>query len=200
MPVFVLASASPRRRGLLQAAGLVPDRIVSSEVPEERGPDEAPIAYARRLARDKAIAIAQDLPEDTPPTWVLAADTVVHLDQLTFEKPADSAEAQAMIRALSGRWHQVTSAWFLAPAGGVRRRVRRGHSTAKVSFRKLRDEEIAAYVAAGESLDKAGAYGVQSLGAALVDRVVGTYSTVVGLPMNQVVANLRAVGIVAGGA
>ncbi len=179
-----LASASPRRRALLEACGVPLAGICAPEIDEARLPGELPHAMAARLATAKARAVHAD-------GWVLAADTVVHVGDDVLGKPASPEEAARMLQRLSGRWHAVTTGWCL----------RRGeefweaHRTARVRFRGLGPTEIAAYVASGEGLDKAGAYGVQGLGAALVSRVDGDFSTVVGLPMPDVLAALRAADI-----
>lgn len=193
MPL-VLASASPRRRQMLTAAGLPVSDVRPSHVPEVRAPGESPVAYARRLAASKARAVP------APGAWVLAADTVVHIGDDIFEKPTDDADAARILSALSGRWHRVTTAWCLrwggpgAPPAGARRQ-RLGHRTTRVRFRALAPEEISTYVASGEGKDKAGSYGIQEKGVMLIDRVSGCFTTVVGLPMTDVVAALAAVGL-----
>ena len=188
MPL-VLASASPRRRALLEAAGVSIERVCAPNIEELRQPGEAPRVYARRLAAQKAAAVI------APECWVLAADTVVHMDYKTFEKPTDDDDAARLLTELADRWHQVSTAWRLAWGGPDRRRARHGLVTASVRFRALSSAEILAYVRTGEGRDKAGAYGVQGLGAALVESVRGSYATVVGLPMTPVLAALRAVSL-----
>lgn len=191
MPL-VLASGSPRRRQLLGTAGIPLTAIRPPAIPEVRAPGEPPVVYARRLAREKASAV------DAPGAWVLGADTVVHLDGEVYEKPLDAEDAVRILSALSGRWHRVTTGWCLRWGGGPRpagARDRLSHVTSRVRFRALTAEAIAHYVASGEGMDKAGSYGIQERGVGLIDRVVGSFTTVVGLPMTPVLDALLAVGI-----
>lgn len=189
---LVLASGSPRRRLLLETAGIAVSAVRPPHIPEQRLPGEAPVAYARRLAGEKAFAV------EALGAWVLAADTVVHIDDDIYEKPVDDADAARILRALSGRWHRVTTAWCLRWGGGPGLKgpaVRHGHVTARVAFRALTEPEILRYVASGEGRDKAGSYGIQERGVFLIDRVVGSFTTVVGLPMTEVLAALARVGL-----
>lgn len=188
-PRLILASASPRRRGLLRAIGVPVAAVTPAHIPEVPEPGEAPVAYAQRLARDKAAHVAR---LSTPGDVVLAADTVVHFDGRIFEKPVDDVDAERILAELSGREHGVTTGWCVAQVGGV---SVDGTVTARVRFRTLTPAMVAAYVSTGEGRDKAGAYGVQGLGAALVAEVSGSTSTVVGLPMDAVLAALSEVGI-----
>lgn len=188
-PRLILASASPRRRGLLRAVGVPVDAVIPADIPEVPAVGEAPVDYARRLARQKAAHVAHGA---EPGAVVLAADTVVHVDGRIFEKPVDDADAVRILRALSGREHGVTTGWCV---GRVGQASVDGTVTARVRFRPLSPAMIAAYVATGEGRDKAGAYGVQGLGAALVAEVSGSTSTVVGLPMDAVLAALADAGI-----
>ncbi len=185
-PRLILASASPRRRGLLGALGLPVAEVCPAHIPEHPRPGEDPVAYAGRLADEKAAAVVAMGTVDTTAAVVLAADTVVHMDGQLFEKPADAAEARRFLTALAGGWHAVSTGWRLLPGADVPGAACGGVVTAEVRFRALSPGAIASYVAAGESLDKAGAYGIQGLGAALVAEVRGSYSTVVGLPMDPV--------------
>lgn len=193
---LVLASASPRRRGLLETAGLTP-RVWPADVDESVRPGEAPGTYALRVASDKAHAVAAR--DELAGAWVLAADTVVHLDDTIFGKPADPAHAERMLSTLAGRWHTVTTAWALRLAGDGRTDMDAqevaGTQSSQVRFRDLPPATIVAYVNTGESADKAGAYGIQGLGAALVAEVRGSYSNVVGLPMEAVMGALATCGI-----
>ncbi len=189
-PPLILASTSPRRRGLLLALGIPIAQVRPANIDETPRPSEAPGAYAARLAREKAEAVLE------PGAVVLAADTVVHLDGHLFEKPADIAEACRFLSALQGRWHSVSTGWTLNPGPGVSGTAISGVVTADVRFRSLSAAAIAAYAATGEGRDKAGAYGIQGLGAALVAEVRGSYSTVVGLPLDPVLAALAAFGVV----
>lgn len=182
MAVFILASASPRRRALLAGAGLQFE-VRPAHLDETPHPGERPAAHVRRLARAKAGAVHGEA--------VLAADTTVDLDGEILGKPVDAADAVAMIRRLAGRRHLVHT--------GVALRVR-GRTWAFVAhtpvwFRPLTDAEIAAYVATGDPLDKAGAYGIQSAGGAVVDRVRGSYTNVMGLPLRETIELLRRHGV-----
>jgi len=198
---LVLASASPRRRGLLETAGLAP-QVCPADVDESVRPGEDPVAYALRVASDKAHAVAARA--ENAGAWVLAADTVVHLDGAIFGKPANPAHAERMLNTLAGRWHTVTTAWALRLAGDVRADKDApqvaGEESSRVRFRELPPDTIVAYVKTGESSDKAGAYGIQGLGAALVAEVRGSYSNVVGLPMEAVMGALATCGIHPGSA
>ncbi|MBN1337663.1 MAG: septum formation protein Maf [Deltaproteobacteria bacterium] len=190
MTTVVLASASPRRRALLEAAGLQVE-VRAAELAEDSWPGEDPVSRARRLAEAKARAVAARVPPDQA---VLGADTVVALDGVCRGKPVDAADAERTLRALSGRWHSVTTGYCVV----LGQEIRRGHVTTRVSFRPLTEGVIRRYVASAEPLDKAGAYGIQGLGSALVDRVDGSWSNVVGLPLAQVLALLADLGVAPG--
>ncbi|AOV95805.1 septum formation protein Maf [Edwardsiella hoshinae] len=170
-----LASGSPRRRELLTLMAIPFERL-SCAVEEQRQPGEAPLAYVRRLARDKAQAGVGTAPQDRP---VLGADTIVVLDGEVLEKPRDPAHAAAMLRRLSGRRHQVITALALAD----RRHCLDHYVVTEVTFCPLSDADIAAYVASGEPLDKAGAYGIQGKGGCFVQAINGSYHAVMGLPL-----------------
>jgi septum formation protein len=185
-PLLVLASASPRRRQLLSTAGVTLHALVPADLPEEHIAGETPVAMVRRLALAKAGHVRAQLASG----WVLGADTVVHQGDRIFGKPRDDEEARWMLGELAGGWHRVSTAWCLQ---GERRL--RGHRTTRVRFRDLSAREIDGYVSTGECRDKAGAYGIQGLGALLVDRLVGSYSNVVGLPLEQVLVALERVGV-----
>lgn len=186
---LILASASPRRRALLQQIG-VRFQVECSRVQETKDDAVAPEELAQRLALQKAQAVAA-LHEDG---LVLGADTIVVNDGLVLGKPADQANAAGMLRALSGKWHQVMTAVALVDASGKREPWVTVEKTG-VKFRELSEAEIAAYVATGESMDKAGAYGIQGYGALLVEQIKGCYFNVVGLPLQSVAAGLRNWGI-----
>jgi len=173
MPI-VLASASPRRAELLRAAGcsFVVDPV---DVDESVLPGEGPDAHVRRLARAKAQAGADRNPGKT----VLSADTVVVIDGQILGKPRDDAEATAMLAALSGRVHHVYTAVAVATGGVVCDDV----DVSAVAFAPMAPEEIAAYVASGEPRDKAGAYAIQGWASRFIERLEGSYSGVVGLPV-----------------
>lgn len=185
MSRLILGSGSPRRKSLLTLAGFDIAAVMPPNIPEERDAGEAPLHYVRRLARQKAAAVM------TENAWVLAADTIVHRNDELYEKPLDSEDAARMLSALSGGWHNVTSAWCLrwrgpdpCPAG---RNQATGQRTSRVKFRTLTNTEIARYIATGEGVDKAGGYAVQGEGAALIERVVGSTTNVVGLPLDSIV-------------
>jgi septum formation protein len=170
-----LASGSPRRRELLTQLGLQFERLMT-HVEEQRQPDEAAEAYVRRLATDKAragVAVAQ---QDLP---VLGADTIVVLNGEVLEKPQDAAHAAEMLSKLSGQTHQVMTAVALADS----QRELDCLVTTDVTFRKMTAQEISHYIASGEPMDKAGAYGIQGLGGNFVRKINGSYYAVVGLPL-----------------
>jgi len=177
---LVLASASPRRRELLASAGVL-FVVRPSAIDETPDAGEEPLPYVRRMAREKALAVEADESET-----VLAADTVVALDGRVLGKPADVGDALATLRVLSGRTHRVHTAVALRTGGRVLARV----TTTRVTFRTLKEDELARYVATGEPFDKAGGYGIQGHGGALVERVVGSYTNVVGLPLAETLALL----------
>jgi len=188
---FILASASPRRRELLQQGGIEFD-AVASEVPEVPESGEAAAAFAGRAAEDKASAVARV----HPGRWVLAADTVVVVEGKILGKPRGPADARMMLGCLSGRAHQVfTGVALVGPDGTVRETL---VVESAVEFRNLSPEEINAYVQTGEPLDKAGAYAIQGGAAGFVRRVTGSYSNIVGLPLDEVGALLRRHGILDG--
>jgi septum formation protein len=186
--VLILASASPRRQELLHQAGIA-FQVHPAHIAEERAAQERPIDYACRLAREKAQAVAAQFPG----RFVLGADTIVVVDDQVLEKPRDAADAARMLRLLSGRGHQVTTAVCLATAEGV---ADTGSATTDVFFRKLRKEEIEQYVGSGEPMDKAGAYAIQGGAGIWVQRIEGEYSNVVGLPLSLVTEILRVRGLV----
>ncbi len=171
---ILLASGSPRRRQLLEMLR-IPHRVVPPDVDETPLPGETPPDYVRRLARAKAGAVAGT----APAAVVLAADTTVVLGGRLFGKPADPADAVAMLRSLQGRTHEVMTA--VAVARGER--IEDALDVSLVTFRTADDTHLAAYVATGEPLDKAGAYAIQGLGAPLIERVEGDFFGVMGLPL-----------------
>jgi septum formation protein len=184
-----LASASPRRSELLRQIG-VPFRVRPAAIPEEIEAGEAPDAYVLRLAAAKAAAVwnALERGEERP---VLAADTAVVLDGRVLGKPADAAEAEAMLAALSGRTHRVLTAIALATPNGVDPLC----SETEVRFRATTLAERRAYCATDEPFDKAGGYGIQGRAAIFVERLSGSYSGVVGLPLYETAALLAGHGI-----
>jgi septum formation protein len=184
--VIVLASASPRRRQLLEMLGIA-HRVDAPDLPEEPEPGEEPEAMAVRLAREKALRVASRH-RGQP---VLGADTVVVLEDRVLGKPGSPEEAERMLRWLSGREHRVITAVALARDGEVRHRC----DVTRVWFRPLSAGLIADYVATGEPMDKAGAYGVQGYGAVLVERIEGDFFSVMGLPLRLVVELLEEAGM-----
>lgn len=186
-PTIYLASASPRRGQLLTQIG-VPFERFACDIDETPHPGEAPRDYVVRLAREKAAAALERLAASgAEARLVLAADTTVTLDGEILGKPADAAEARAMLARLSGTVHQAMTG--VAVAGGGR--VETALSVSDVTFRVLDAAEIDAYVASGEPMDKAGSYGLQGLGGVLVAELRGSFSGVIGLPLVETVELLR---------
>lgn len=184
-PALVLASTSPRRRAVLEQLGLSFD-VVAPPAEAERCWDgrEPPDTFALEIARAKARAVASR----RPGALVVAADTIVVLDGDVLGKPADPDEARRMLARLGGREHVVhTGIAIITPEGAEGA----GVEATAVAIRALSVAEIDAYVVTGEPLDKAGAYGIQGLGAALVERVRGCYFNVMGLPVTRLLALLR---------
>jgi septum formation protein len=182
----VLASASPRRRDLLNLIGIVHE-VRPANVDETMRPREAPRRYAERLAREKASAIATRDPD----LITIGADTVVVINRKVLGKPADPSDAARMLRMLSGREHTVITA--VAVSRG--KKLRSAIEEVRVKFRRLRDDEIDEYIAMGEPMDKAGAYGIQGYGATIVERIEGDYFAVMGLPLVRLVGLMRDVGV-----
>lgn len=190
--MLYLASQSPRRRELLKQLG-VDHRTLDVDVPERRGDGESPLDYVRRVARDKARAGLAALP-DAADAVVLGSDTEVVLDGEVFGKPADAAQAAAMLRRLSGRTHAVVSVvWALSAT-----RARCETCQSAVRFAPLDEAAIAAYVGTGEPFGKAGGYAIQGRGAALVEHLEGSYSGVMGLPLFETARLLRGFGLPVG--
>jgi len=177
---LILASNSPRRRELLENAGFEFD-VQPSEIEEFPLPGEAPEAYARRLAQDKALSVAAS---SAPGSIVLGADTVVAIDGEILEKPAGAPDAARMLRTLSGHTHRVITGICLVRA--PENVLACTHETTAVTFRYLSEEEIESYVASGEPFDKAGGYAIQGLASRFVTRIEGCYFNVVGLPIPMV--------------
>ena len=192
---LLLGSASPRRREILTTLGL-PLLVAPAVVDETALPGEPPLAYLARVTSAK-LAAAACLPETARAGALLVADTTVILDDRPLGKPADEAEARAMLRALSGRPHHVSTCFAVSAPTAPERAVHTETVTTRVVFRALDEDEIAAYAATGEGLDKAGAYAIQGIGAFAVARIEGSYSNVVGLPACEVVAALRSTGLLA---
>lgn len=179
--MLTLASSSPRRRQLLQMLG-IPVRAVSPNIAEVRRPVETPVDYVERLAREKALSV--------PGRLVLGADTTVVVRDEVLEKPIDAADALRMLMKLQGRTHQVVTSVALV----ADETVRQATDVTNVVFRRMSEPLLEAYVATGEPMDKAGAYGIQGYGAALVERIDGDFFSVMGLPIRLVLELLEEAG------
>ena len=199
--MLVLASASPRRRELLAQVGFRFE-VRPASIVEDPFPGEDPIVYVTRLAREKAEAVFREFGEEggmageetaggQSPLAVLGADTTVTLDREILGKPLDAADAARMLRLLSGRTHRVITGVAIATVKGV---AVAAEATA-VRFLTLSDEEIEAYVASGEPMDKAGAYAIQGRAARWIPRIEGCYFNVVGLPLALVCSMLHSCGV-----
>jgi septum formation protein len=197
-PVLILASASPRRQELLREAG-IPFEVHAANINEDQISGETPLEYAQRLSREKAEAVAAIYPQ----RYVLGADTIVVVNGAVpgkakiLGKPKDRADAVRMLRLLSGRGHEVTTAVSLVVPGAPTETPAfvTKTSTTQVWFRQLTEEEIQQYVAGGEPMDKAGAYAIQGGASLWADRIEGEYSSVVGLPLSVVIEMLRTNGL-----
>jgi septum formation protein len=189
--VILLASASPRRREILQTLGLRFE-VAAVDADEEALEGEAPPRYLERVVAEK-LRLGLVLGQARGLGAVLVADTTVVLDGQMLAKPLDAADNARMIRALGGRDHEVMTRFAVRGPGGqqVARTV-----TTRVRFRALDEGEIEGYVASGEGRDKAGGYAIQGLGAFMIEGIDGSYSCVVGLPACEVVQALRAVGVI----
>lgn len=186
---LILASSSPRRQRFLQELGL-DFTVRPADVEEQHRPGEEPEAFVLRLAADKARTVA----DRNPQACILAADTIVVLENEILGKPRDAAHAEAMLADLSGIWHEVWTGYCLCRSRdgvSVQRAVR-----TRVLFRPLTAVLCRAYVLTGEPLDKAGAYGLQGRGAFLVERIDGSHSNVIGLPMAEVIEDLLRLGVI----
>ncbi|WP_296262260.1 MULTISPECIES: Maf family protein [unclassified Pseudomonas] len=192
MPQLLLASGSARRRELLTQIG-VPFTALSADIDETPLKNETPTAYVERLARGKADAGLLQLANDPayPTACVLGADTAVVLDGRILGKPADEAEALAMLAALSDREHEVLTAIAVIDERHCETRV----VSSRVRFRAISPAQARAYWASGEPQDKAGSYGIQGLGAVFVENLTGSYSAVVGLPLCETAEILQRFGI-----
>lgn len=185
--IIVLASASPRRKELLTKAG-IEFEVCAANIPEEPLHGELPVAFAERMAREKAHAVRAV----RPGRIILAADTVVAVGDEILGKPRDAADAEGMLRLLSGKSHKVTTGVCLLGAGFEDVRS----ETTAVEFLELPEEEIREYVSTGEPLDKAGAYAIQGGAARWVKKVSGDYNNVVGLPVQFVLRIMRERGAI----
>jgi septum formation protein len=182
----VLASGSPRRHELLNLVGIAHE-VRPANIDETLRSRETPHRHAERLAREKASVVATR----DPNLITIGADTIVVVNRKILGKPASVEQAATMLRQLSGREHKVVTA--IAVSRG--KKLRSAVEEVKVKFRRLRDDEIDAYIATGEPMDKAGAYGIQGFGATIVECVNGDYFSVMGLPLARLVGLLHDVGI-----
>jgi septum formation protein len=178
---LTLASSSPRRRQLLEMLG-IPVQVVAPNISEVRRPVETPVDYVERLAREKALGV--------PGRLVLGADTTVVIRDEVLEKPVDAADALRMLKKLQGRTHQVVTSVALV----AEETIHQATDVTNVVFRRLGESFLETYVATGEPMDKAGAYGIQGYGAALVERIDGDFFGVMGLPIRLVLELLERAG------
>jgi len=185
-PRVILASQSPRRRELLTLVGITHE-VRPADIDETYLAGEKPAPHAERLARGKCAVIAERVPD----ALVIGSDTIVVVDGDVLGKPASEGDAAHMLRRLSGRSHIVVTAVAVAWRGQTRSAV----EEVNVTFHSLSDDDIAAYIATREPMDKAGAYGIQGYGATIVERVDGDYFAVMGLPLQLLVRVLRELGI-----
>jgi septum formation protein len=187
-PALVLASESPRRLALLAQAGIVPAHVAPSRIDERADKHELPRPHALRLAKEKALAACE---AHSRPAFILAADTVVACGRRILPKAKKDAQVEACLHLLSGRRHQViTAVALIAPDGQIRTRI----ALTRVSFVRLDETMIRAYVESREGLGKAGGYAIQGLAETFVKEINGSYSNVVGLPLALTVALLRGSG------
>jgi septum formation protein len=186
-PQLILASASPRRRQLLDSAGLTFD-VIESGISEGHAGDEPARDYALRMAREKARAVSSQVPA----AIVVGADTVVVSDSAILEKPASPDDARRMLAMLSARTHTVITAFAIARNTAI---LESAAIESRVTFRALAAAEIDTYIATHEPFDKAGAYGIQGLGAGFISHLEGSRANVMGLPVDDVVAALERHGV-----
>ncbi|HZG16694.1 MAG TPA: Maf family protein [Candidatus Bathyarchaeia archaeon] len=184
----ILASSSPRRRELLQGLG-IPFTVLSSDVDESTSPELSPQQIVESLAQRKAREVAKNVNDGL----VIGADTIVVLDGNVLGKPRDEADAFQMLQSLQGREHIVYSGVSIVDVKAGREEV--AHRSTKVRIRSLTEQEIKAYIATKEPMDKAGSYAIQGIGATIVDSIEGDYFTVVGLPLNLMADMLSRFGV-----
>jgi septum formation protein len=187
---LVLASASPRRRELLTDAG-VPHEVMPADIDEQERPGETPVRLTKRLAQEKALAVARRLGRE-PRRIVLGADTIVVLDDEIYTKPRDAEHALQLLLSLTGRTHRVVTAVAIVDSEHLQ--VLDQAVESRVTMRQASEAELRRYVASGEPLDKAGAYAIQGDGADLVSKLEGSLSNVIGLPIDETLALLSRAG------
>lgn len=186
---LILASSSPRRRELLSHLGF-PFQVAVPAIEELQQPGESARAYVARNAREKACAVL--LQASSPDSsFVVGSDTIGVIDDEVLEKPIDGPDAVRMLRAMSGRRHEVLTGLAVASGSPKNLRIEQAVVSTMVLFKQLTDAEINYYVATGEAMDKAGAYGIQGIGGFMVEAIEGSYSNVVGLPLVEVADLLR---------
>ena len=185
-PKLVLASSSPRRRDLLARLGLIPDRVASPDIDENPRKGEVPRVYALRMAEEKAVAVARNAGE-----IVVAGDTTVAVGRRILPQATDAEMQRGFLELLSGRRHHVLSAVAVIDADG---RMRSRVCDSIVRFKRLGNDEIQSYIDCGEGLGKAGGYAIQGRAEALIDWMAGSHSGVIGLPLYETRALLRASG------
>ena len=175
---LILASSSPRRKELLEAAGW-PYEAITAGIDESLLPNEEPAAYVQRLARSKAAAVAHKLQSGL----VLGADTTVVVDNQILGQPLDDADAKRMLNLLNGKWHEVLTGVAVVRVGGA---SRVDYETTRVRFAEMTEREIDWYIATGEARGKAGAYGIQGAAGLFIEEIRGDYFNIVGLPIRLV--------------
>lgn len=190
---LVLGSGSPRRREILSALGL-PFQVLAADIDEDRRPGEPPLVYLERIASEKLAAVRARL-GSVAHAAILVADTTVVIDGDVLGKPSDVDDAARLFARIAGRVHSVYTRYAIGVSGAPGVRVARTIET-EVHIRAADAAEIRAYAATGEGLDKAGAYAAQGIGSFFIERVVGSYSNVVGLPACEVLASLRELGLI----
>jgi len=187
---LILASSSPRRRELLKMLGIAFE-VIPSHIEEEEIDGESPREHVARLSQAKAKEVGRTVKKDR---WILGADTIVFIDGEVLGKPQTGAEANCMLKKLSGREHTVMTGFFIyhpelnQSAGTV--------VESKVAIKKLTDNEIEGYIKTGEPFDKAGAYAVQGIGMFMIEKVFGSHTNVIGLPVCEVVSALKRLGAI----
>jgi len=189
IPKLILASQSPRRKDLLEQAGIA-FKVIPGDFDEDSIPLDEPKAYAKVLAREKATQIAAQYPD----TWIIGADTIVCIDDAVLGKPSSRQNARSMLRQLSGRIHQVVTGYALVHQS--KQRLITDAVRTDVRFKALAEAEIEWYIHTSEPFDKAGGYAIQGLGSFLVKAVSGSYTNVVGLPVCEVIELLYSEGVI----
>lgn len=184
---LILASNSPRRREFLHNLGLTFE-VIPAVIEEQSSLTESPWEYVMRLSREKSSHIAAQRPE----AWVLGADTIVVMDGVIRGKPADAREAEDIIKRLSGKRHAVITGYCICRESSAT--VVQDAVETEVDFADISDEVCSAYVMTGEPFDKAGGYAIQGIGGFLVEKIRGSHSNVVGLPLSEVVRDLLHLG------